>query len=541
MSTRSIGIALRATLGFSCITALSFFLGFFALQQISEVRTQALEIQDNWLQRVRALAAANTSLNRYRMGSMQHILTNSSEEMNGYEAKATLRLSQIREQMAEYSKLLRTDSEREQLQAFNQSLDAYATRHQELLQVSRAGDKTGARSHLASIRDAYDQMTKSFELLITQADQGAKAAADKSSASYADAKIGVLAVIGLVLLGTIVIAWLLTRSIIQPLNEALKCAQTVASGDLTNAISPSGNDEATRLLEALSSMQRVLLSTLRQIGGTSTQLASAAEELNAVTEEGGRETHRQHLEIEQAATAVTEMSVAIEQVARNAAFTLELTQTSQQNAVNGQRSMEETLASLGNLANEVLSSVQEVEGLADQAQGIGKVLEVIRTIAEQTNLLALNAAIEAARAGDAGRGFAVVADEVRALAHRTSQSTREIEEMIGSIQLGTEKAVKSMQLSNARSQEVLVKAEQASAALESIVENSSEISRQNLQITTATEEQARVARAVDQNILTIRNVSVQTSEGAKQVTAASQALAELAVELHSMVKKFRTD
>lgn len=86
--------------------------------------------------------------------------------------------------------------------------------------------------------------------------------------------------------------------------------------------------------------------------------------------------------------------------------------------------------------------------------------------------------------------------------------------------MGTEKTVKSMQLSNARSQEVLIKAEQASTALESIVENSSEISRQNLQITTATEEQARVARAVDQNILTIRNVSVQTSEGAKQVTVA---------------------
>lgn len=100
MSTRSIGIAYRTTLGFSCIAALSFFLGFFALQQIGDVRMQALEIQDNWLQRVRVLAAANTSLNRYRMGSMQHILTNSSEEMSGYEAKATLRLSQIRDQMA---------------------------------------------------------------------------------------------------------------------------------------------------------------------------------------------------------------------------------------------------------------------------------------------------------------------------------------------------------------------------------------------------------------------------------------------------------
>jgi len=541
MSTRSIGIALRAALGFSCIAALCFFLGFFALQQISEVRTQALEIQDNWLQRVRALAAANASLSRYRMGSMQHILSNSSEEMNGYEEKASLRLSQIREQMAGYSNLLRDDAEREQLQTFNLSLDAYAKKQQELMQISRSGDKTTARKHLASIRDAYDQMTKSFELLITQADQGAKTAADHSSASYEKAKLGILVVIALVVLGTIAIAWLLIRSIIQPLSEALLCAKTVASGDLTNAISPSGNDEATRLLEALDSMQGVLLSTLRQIGGTSTQLASAAEELNAVTEEGGRETHRQHMEIEQAATAVTEMSVAIEQVARNAAFTLELTQTSQKNAVSGQRSMGETLASLGSLANEVLSSAHEVEGLADQAQGIGKVLEVIRTIAEQTNLLALNAAIEAARAGDAGRGFAVVADEVRALAHRTSQSTREIEEMIGSIQLGTEKAVKSMQFSNSRSKEVLAKAEQASAALENIVENSNEISRQNLQITTATEEQARVARAVDQNILTIRNVSVQTAEGAKQVTAASQSLAVLAAELHAMVKKFRTD
>nr|WP_225920149.1 methyl-accepting chemotaxis protein [Pseudomonas vanderleydeniana] len=535
------GIALRATLGFSCIAALCFFLGIFALQQISEVRSQALEIQDNWLQRVRALAAANTSLNRYRMGSMQHILTNSSEEMDEYEAKASIRLSQIREQMAVYSQLLQTDSERDQLQTFNLSLEAYAKRHQELLQVSRAGDKAAARNHLASIRNAYDQMTKSFEQLIIQADQGAKAAGEQSLVSYTEAKFGVLLVIALVVLGTICIAWLLTRSIIEPLNEALKCAQTVAAGDLTHAITPSGNDEATRLLEALEAMQGVLLSTLRQIGSSSTQLASAAEELNAVTEEGGRETHRQHLEIEQAATAVTQMSVAIEQVARNAAFTLELTQTSQQKALSGQRSMEQTLTSLASLANDVLSSAREVEGLADQAQGIGKVLEVIRTIAEQTNLLALNAAIEAARAGDAGRGFAVVADEVRALAHRTAQSTREIEEMIGSIQTGTDKAVKAMQLSNTRSQEVLTKAEQASAALETIVENSNEISRQNLQITTATEEQARVARAVDQNILTIRNVSVQNSEGAKQISAASQSLAVLAAELYTMLKKFRTD
>lgn len=307
MSTRSIGIATRATLGFSCIAALSLFLGFFALMQISQVQTQALDIKDNWLQRVRALAAANTSLNRYRMGSMQHILSSSKEDMQSFEEKAAQRLKQIHQQMDAYSKLLTTDTERAELHAFNQSLDAYAEKHQELLRVSRTGDKKAARDHLMAIRDAYDEMTKSFDNLIVKANNGADLAARRSSQDYEEAKIGVSIAIALVLLGTVLIAWLLTRSILQPLKAALECAETVAAGDLTRAITPTGKDEAAKLLEALSAMQIMLLSTLRQIGGTSSQLASAAEELNAVTLEGGREAHRQQLEIEQAAAAVTEM------------------------------------------------------------------------------------------------------------------------------------------------------------------------------------------------------------------------------------------
>lgn len=541
MTTRAIGITLRATLGFSCIALLSLFLGLFALQQISEVQTQAMDIKDNWLQRVRALAAANVSLNRYRMGSMQHILSTSGEEMQAYEDKAANRLAQIREQMAEYSKLLSTDGDKQQLQAFNHSLEAYVQKHQELLRISRQGDKVGARAHLVAIREAYDLMTKSFDELIVQANRGAEAAGQHSSEAYRDAKLGIMVVIVLVGLGTVLVAWLLTRSILQPLREALALAETVAAGDLTQSIRPVGNDEATKLLNALSAMQQSLLATLRQIGGSSTQLASAAEELNAVTEEGSRDTHRQHLEVEQAATAVTEMTVAIEEVARNAASTLDLSQASQQTALKGQKIMGETLMSLGALADDVLLGAREIEGLASQAQGIGKVLDVIRTIAEQTNLLALNAAIEAARAGDAGRGFAVVADEVRALAHRTAQSTREIEEMIGSIQEGTGNAVSVMQQSNARSRDALARAEEARATLEEIVAASDEITRRNLVITTATEEQAEVARSVDRNLLTIRDVSVQASEGSRQVTAASQSLARLATELQGMVRQFRTD
>ncbi|MND23946.1 Methyl-accepting chemotaxis protein McpS [compost metagenome] len=540
MSTRSIGIATRATLGFACIAALSLFLGLFAMLQIGQVQTQAMDIKDNWLQRVQALAAANASLNRYRMGSMQHILSISKEDMQSYEDKAALRLTQIHQQMDAYEKLLNTDAERAELLAFNKSLDAYAEKHQELLNVSRTGDKAAARDHLMAIRNAYDEMTKSFDKLIFQANKGADLSAQRSSRAYEDAKIGVLIVIALVVVGTTLIAWLLTRSILQPLRAALECAESVAAGDLTRVITSTGKDEAAQLLKALNSMQLMLISTLGQIGSTASQLASAAEELNAVTLEGGREAHRQQLEIEQAAAAVTEMTVAIEQVASNAASTLELTNTSQQIAVNGQKVMTDTLASLDALATDVLASAKDIEGLADQASGIGKVLEVIRTIAEQTNLLALNAAIEAARAGDAGRGFAVVADEVRALAHRSSESTREIEEMIGTIQAYSENAVGSMQSSRSRTHAVLEKAKLANSALKEIVDSSSEISRQNLQITNATDDQAQVARSVDQNILTIRDVSTRSLEGANQVTAASHELAQLATELKQMLGKFQT-
>ncbi len=539
MNIRMIAVGPRAALGFACLALLSALMGAFALQQIHEVQAEALDIKDNWLQRVRALGSANAALNRYRMGSMQHILSVSPEQMQTYEERTAGRLRQVREQMQRYAQLLQAEQERQGLRAFVHSLDVYAKHHDAMLAVSRSGDKAGARAYLMSVRDAYDEMTRQFDALIEQADAGAQQASQRSEAAYASAVRGVVLVLLLVVVCTVLVAWMLTKSITTPLKYALQVAERIAKADLTQAIVPTGNDEATRLIQALQHMQSSLLQTLRQIDGSSTQLAAAAEELSAVTDEGRRDNQMQHAEIEQAATAVTQMTCATDEVARNAALASQLSHDSRETALAGKQKMDEALFSLNDLIREVLASADQVQGLSDAAQGIGRVLDVIRTIAEQTNLLALNAAIEAARAGEAGRGFAVVADEVRGLAHRTAQSTREIETMITDMQRDTSNAVNTMHASTSRTQETLALAEAAGVALQRLLSSSELINERNQVISSAAAEQAEVAKSTDRNLLAIQALSVQTSAGALQTSAASQSLARLALELGELVRQFR--
>ncbi|WP_422396091.1 methyl-accepting chemotaxis protein [Pseudomonas trivialis] len=289
----------------------------------------------------------------------------------------------------------------------------------------------------------------------------------------------------------------------------------------------------------MAKMQEKLRDTLQRISGSATQLASAAEELNVVTDESARGLTRQNNEIEQAATAVNEMTSAVEEVARNAVSTSEASRNATASAGDGRDLVQETVSAIERMSGDVQATATLIGELANESRDIGKVLDVIRGLADQTNLLALNAAIEAARAGEAGRGFAVVADEVRALAHRTQQSTSEIERMIGSIQSGTEHAVDSMRNSTERAESTLSIAKGAGLSLDTINTAIVEINERNLVIASAAEEQAQVAREVDRNLVNIRDLSVQSATGASQTSAASSELSRLAVDLNGMVGRFR--
>jgi methyl-accepting chemotaxis protein len=539
MSLRTMNIAPRAFLGFSLIGTLMLVLGVFALTQMSHIRTAGDQVAQRSVPSIQSLDRIVEITIRLRVMSYRLLLNREPETVQKSYELLTLRNKQISDAQAVYEKLIDSPEEKGAYDDYLQLLGQYRQIEDRMRELSRT-DKLDELSKLINVDSLSnsEKMNAALLNLVEINSKQLKATNDSAANEYSSAFTLVVGLLIIATILTMLFAWLLTNSITRPIASALEAAETIAEGNLTRPIKVDGTDEAGRLLLAMQKMQEKLRDTLMRISGSATQLASAAEELNAVTDESARGLSQQNNEIEQAATAVNEMTSAVEEVARNAVSTSEASKNATASAGDGRDLVQETVNAIERMSGDVQSTANLIGNLAEESRDIGKVLDVIRGLADQTNLLALNAAIEAARAGEAGRGFAVVADEVRALAHRTQQSTSEIERMIGSIQGGTEQAVNSMRNSTERAESTLNIAKGAGLALDTINSAVVEINERNLVIASAAEEQAQVAREVDRNLVNIRDLSAQSSDGAAQTTAASNELTRLAVDLNGMVSRF---
>ncbi|MDT3309863.1 methyl-accepting chemotaxis protein [Pseudomonas sp. rhizo66] len=539
MSLRNLNIAPRAFLGFAFIALLVIVLGVFAVNRMSIIRQASIDMDSTQLPSVTHLSAVTENVLRMRILSFRVLVNREPASLQEAQTRIAVLVDKARKAQASYAALPAGPEERAIYQTFSTTLDNYLQAQSQMIELSRQDKLDEMRTLINTrIKEGTDQMGEQLNKLIAINTTDAKTAATKAGEHYDSAVTGIIIVAVIAALATVLLAWLLTRSIVTPLNRAVLAAQTIADGNLSKTIEIDGKDEATQLLQALATMQSNLRKTIEQIAGSATQLGAAAEELSAVTEEASRGLQQQNNEIEQAATAVNEMTAAVEEVARNAVSTSEASNQSTHAAREGRDQVVKTVDAIQTMTHDVQNTAHMIEGLAAQGRDIGKVLDVIRAIAEQTNLLALNAAIEAARAGEAGRGFAVVADEVRALAHRTAQSTQEIEKMVAGIQNGTGEAVSSMQQSNQRTQTTLEMARAAGVALEQITQSIHQINERNLVIASASEEQAQVSREVDRNLVNIRDLATQSAAGANQTSAATHELSRLAVDLNAMVARF---
>ena len=323
-------------------------------------------------------------------------------------------------------------------------------------------------------------------------------------------------------------------NIIESLQDMVK-----GNGDLTKRLTTKSTDDIGVLVDSFNQFVEKLQYIIREVYGSTTQLAAAAEEMSAITVASTDNVRKQQRETEQVATAMNEMTATVVEVSKNAEQAADNTSEADTQAQEGRRIVNDTVESINSLANEVDSAANVIHELEQNSESIGSVLEVIRGIAEQTNLLALNAAIEAARAGEQGRGFAVVADEVRSLASRTQQSTQEIQSMIERLQTGAQKAVEVMNTSRTRAQSSVEKSGQAGDSLTVITQAMSNITAMNTQIAEASKQQSEVAEEINQNIVNISAIAEESASSTSELSQSNKALAELSSNLQDLVGQFK--
>ncbi|WP_395503587.1 methyl-accepting chemotaxis protein [Ectopseudomonas mendocina] len=350
---------------------------------------------------------------------------------------------------------------------------------------------------------------------------------------------GVIIAIGLLVCVVLVVGFplLVTR----PLHSLLYRIEQIADGDgdLRVRLDVLSKDELGKLSHAFNRFLDKLQPLIREVGRVTGEVADSAKSLAGMAAANDRLISSEHAAVDQVSTAATEMSVAVHEVARNAQNAADAARHAEVQSREGAQVVGVTINSIRQLAQEVESASDTIQTLEQETANIGAVLAVIKGIAEQTNLLALNAAIEAARAGEQGRGFAVVADEVRALAARTQESTKDIQQMIERLQVGVQNAVKATHSGSARARQSVEQAAGVDQALSVTGDSVQRINDMAAQIATACEEQSSVTEEIARNISDIRDLSNEAAQTSEQSTRASQHLSELSNGLAQLVGRFR--
>jgi methyl-accepting chemotaxis protein len=522
------------------IMLLMLTLGAFAILKLSKVNGSTEELATNWMPSVHAVDSMDKTISDFRRQELQYILSTNKEDFALYQKRMDDVEGQLKQDEAQYQKLISSPEEKKLYEEFLASWSLYLEsvkkeialtaldKHEEALALCRGE----AKKHFLAAMDALDR-----DAALNQ--KGGAAAYQLAKEVYGQSRIMIISLIGIALLVGMVLALLVARSISRALGNGVAIAERLAQGDLTVSIVADSKDETGLLLAAMKSMAENLRQVIGQVTGTASQVASAASQLSSTAERIATGAEQVAAQSGTVATAGEEMSSTSGDIAQNCQMAATGAQRASQSAQNGADVVEHTVTVMGQIAEKVQETAKTVASLGARSDQIGAIIGTIEDIADQTNLLALNAAIEAARAGEQGRGFAVVADEVRALAERTTRATREIGEMIKAIQNETKGAVTAMEQGVRQVEAGTEEAAKSGLALRDILEQVNDVAMQVHQIATAAEEQTATTGEISSNMLQITEVVQLTSQGAQESATAAAQLSGHAEELQRLVGHFR--
>ncbi len=424
---------------------------------------------------------------------------------------------------------------------FDRGFERWKATSQRVLELASSDPEGASRLSFGDSEAQFEEARTAIDKLGELEDNAANAVGTDAIAR-GEALVwqqGLIIAIGLLVCLVLVVGFplLVTR----PLHNLLYRIEQIADGDgdLRVRLDVLSRDELGKLSHAFNRFLDKLQPLIKEVGRVTGEVADSAQSLAGMAAANDRLISSEHAAVDQVSTAATEMSVAVHEVARNAQNAADAARHAEVQSREGAQVVGATIHSIRQLAQEVESASDTIQTLEQETANIGAVLAVIKGIAEQTNLLALNAAIEAARAGEQGRGFAVVADEVRALAARTQESTKDIQQMIERLQAGVQNAVKATHSGSARARQSVEQAAGVDQALSVTGDSVQRINDMAAQIATACEEQSSVTEEIARNISDIRDLSNEAAQTSEQSTRASQHLSELSHRLAQLVGRFR--
>jgi methyl-accepting chemotaxis protein len=507
-------IGARLALGFAIAILIMLVMSLVGISRIQEVAARTDQLVNDRYVKVVLLNDMRSQVNRGAQAVRNAMLTPDAAQTQEF-----LRQFAAADEAGGVSagKFAKSDLTPDVRAIFDQQNTAYYA-YKELLDKAiaqyRGGDREGAVqamfNNVIPAQTVYfrhlDELLKGQRELMTR----------DADAATAAAKTATTLMVVLLVLATIVsvvIGWLITRSVTGPVDEAVRIAETVASGDLTQQIVAHRKDEMGRLLGALRDMTAALTGTVRTVRDSTDTINTAAAEIASGNMDLSNRTEQQAASLEETASTMEE-----------------LTSTVQQNAENA-RQANQLVVSAANHANEggqVVSQVVETMGsIKESSSKIVDIIGVIDGIAFQTNILALNAAVEAARAGEQGRGFAVVASEVRNLAQRSASAAREIKELIND----------SVEKVDAGSRLV----DQAGTTMDRIVTSVQRVADIMNEIASASQEQSSGIAQVNTTITTMDTATQQNAALVEEAAAAAASMREQAQRLVAAIAVFRID